>query len=325
MLTKTVFTKPKRCLLWLTLLLLTLTGIFLTIHSYGAWDFVLPLRLKKLALLLTVAYGIGVSTLLFQTLTHNPLLTPGILGFEALYLFLQTLLVFVLGAAGFVSLNLYAKFTVECALMMLGSLALFALLIKLGDRDLTRMILVGVVLATFFASMTTVMQRMLDPALFVLVQTKQFAQFTAPKPGLIAMTLVPVSASLVWLYRRRFALDVLILGRDRAIALGIDHRRLSIECLIVIALLVASATALVGPVSFFGLLVCAIVNAITPTMRHAVRLPMSFIVAAVTLVGAELIFERLLGMQAVMSVVIDVAGGIVFLYLLIQSRSGHRR
>ena len=57
-------------------LLLASCALFLTLDAGGNWDFVLPLRLGKLAALLTVAYAVGVSTMLFQTLTNNPILTP---------------------------------------------------------------------------------------------------------------------------------------------------------------------------------------------------------------------------------------------------------
>ena len=60
------------------ILLLACCTLFLTLNIQGDWDFVLQLRLTKLAALLLVAYAVGVSTQLFQTLTNNPILTPSI-------------------------------------------------------------------------------------------------------------------------------------------------------------------------------------------------------------------------------------------------------
>ena len=88
--------------LWVAfVLLLACCTLFLTLNIQGDWDFVLQLRLTKLAALLLVAYAVGVSTQLFQTLTNNPILTPSILGFDSLYVFLQTLLLFALGGVGY--------------------------------------------------------------------------------------------------------------------------------------------------------------------------------------------------------------------------------
>ena len=64
-------------------LLLVSCVLFMTLNVKGDWDFVLHLRLTKLAALLMVAYAVGVSTQLFQTLTNNPILTPSILGFDS--------------------------------------------------------------------------------------------------------------------------------------------------------------------------------------------------------------------------------------------------
>ena len=102
--------KSSRILLISSLILFASGLFFMLFNSNGNWDFVLPFRGKKLLLLLTIAYTIGVSTLLFQTLTNNPILTPSILGFDSLYLLIQTLLVFLIGGVGFTQLNISGKF-----------------------------------------------------------------------------------------------------------------------------------------------------------------------------------------------------------------------
>lgn len=144
-------------------ILIATSALFLTWNAQGAWDFILPLRAKKLAALLLVAYAIGVSTLLFQTITNNPILTPSILGFDTLYIFLQTLLVASLGSFGYTQLPLMAKFSFEIIMMIGGSLLLFSLLLKQGGRDLARMILIGVIFGVLFRSLSSLLQRMIDP------------------------------------------------------------------------------------------------------------------------------------------------------------------
>ena len=128
----------KRNLLLAALLLAAASALFMTLNARGMWDFVLPLRAAKLLAILLVAYAIGVSTLLFQTLTHNPILTPSLLGFDTLYVFLQTLLVLVLGGIGYVQLNPVWKFSGEMLVMLGGSMLLFQVLLRQGGRDLAR-------------------------------------------------------------------------------------------------------------------------------------------------------------------------------------------
>ena len=123
------------------------------------------------------------------------------------------------------------------------------------------------------------------------------------------------------LWRERHRLDVHLLGRDQVTNLGISYPRHTLWILAWIALLVATATATVGIVSFFGLLVCALANHFSGSLHHTVRLPMVFLVSAVMLIGGQAVFEHLLGMKAVLSVVVEFAGGLVFLWLVLKKRA----
>ena len=307
--------------LWVAVALLAVCCmLFLTLNAGGHWDFVLPLRLSKLAALLLVAYAVAVSTLLFQTLTNIPILTPSILGFDALYVFLQTLLVFLLGGVGYTALPLLGKFGFELAAMMGGSLLLFAVLMKQGGRDLVRMILIGVIFGILFRSLASLLQRMIDPEEFAVAQTNTFASFNTVNQSLLGIGAAVLLASTVFIWRERHRLDVYLLGRDQAVNLGIHYNRNTLWILLWIAALVATATAVVGPVSFFGLLVVALANHFAPSMRHSVRLPMAFLIAGILLVGGQTVFEHLLGMKAVLSVVVEFAGGLVFLWLVLKRK-----
>ncbi|WP_066567658.1 iron chelate uptake ABC transporter family permease subunit [Snodgrassella sp. CFCC 13594] len=291
---------------------------FMTFNAQGQWDFVLALRGKKLLMLLTVAYAVGVSTLLFQTLTHNPVLTPSLLGYDALYLLMQTAMVWLVGAAGVQVLGVAGKFSVEAPLMMAASWLLFQTLMRHSNGDLARLILVGVIFGVLFRSLNSLLQRLIDPAQFATAQISYFAQFTSVEPTLLLMGMVIMAISAIWIWRMRYALDVLQLGRNAAISLGVNYARLSRAVLLWVALLVSVATALVGPVSFFGLLVCALVNALSPTQKHSIRLPAAGLMAAIILIIGQTLFEHVLGLSGALSVVIEFTGGLVFLWLVLR-------
>lgn len=299
--------------------------LFLSINVHGHWDFALPLRSKKLLALMVVGYAIGVSTLLFQTLTHNPILTPSLLGFDSLYVLLQSLLVFFLGAISFTSLNPIAKFSLEMVLMFGASLLLFKLLFSKSSQDLTRLILVGVIFGVLFRSLSALIARLINPDDFVVVQSASYAQFNTVNPQLLGISFIICVISALFIWRWRYQCDVLMLGKSQAINLGINYQRLAFGLLTGIAVLVATATALVGPVTFFGLLVCALTNRIARNMYHSERLILVSLVAIICLVLGQTIFEQVLGMAGVLSVVIELAGGLVFLILIFMSqrRSSH--
>ena len=300
------------------ILLISMT-LFLTLNVNGYWDFALPLRGKKLLALVVVGYAIGVSTLLFQTLTHNPILTPSLLGFDSLYVLLQSLLVFFLGAMSFASINPIAKFTLEIVLMFGASLLLFKLLFSKSSQDLTRLILVGVIFGVLFRSLSALIARLINPDDFVVVQSASYAQFNTVNPQLLGISMVICVISALFVWRCRYQCDVLMLGKSQAINLGINYQRLAFGLLIVIAVLVATATALVGPVTFFGLLVCALTNRLARHMHHSERLILVSLIAMICLVLGQTIFEQLLGMAGVLSVVIELAGGLVFLLLIFMA------
>ena len=307
--------------MWLVAgLLLVSCTLFLTLNANGNWDFILPLRATKLASLLLVAYAVGVSTLLFQTLTNNPILTPSILGFDSLYIFLQTLLVAVLGGVGYTHLPPLGKFGFELVAMVGGSLLLFQILLRQGGRDLVRMILIGVIFGILFRSLSSLLQRLIDPEEFAVAQAYTFASFNSVNQQMLAIAAVILFISSVFIWRERYRLDVHLLGRDQAINLGIPYTRHTLWLLAWVAVLVATSTALVGPVSFFGLLVAALANHFAPNMKHSTRLPMVFLTAALLLVAGQTVFEHVLGMKAVLSVVVEFAGGLVFLWLVLKRK-----
>ena len=310
-----------RKLVFLTGALLVSMALFLTVKAGGQWDFVLSFRGSKLVALLVVAYAISISTILFQTITSNRILTPYIMGFDALYLLIQTTLIFSFGGLGYATLGHIPKFGLEVSIMLFASLVMFSTLFLKAQDDLYRMVLTGVILGVLFRSLTSFLQRIIDPEEFAVVQAATFAQFNIIRTDLLGVSLVIVLAVSVVIWRYRHELDVIALGREHAINLGVNYKRSMVLMLFLIAVLVAISTALVGPVSFFGLLVSGIVYSLMKTHRHSVLIPASFLLGALILVLGQLIFEHFLGMQAVLSVVVEFLGGIVFIIFLLRRKA----
>lgn len=305
------------------IILLIGCGLYLTLNV-TSFEFALPLRTRKLLAFLVVGYAVGVSTLLFQTLTHNPILTPSLLGFDALYVLIQSLLLFFLGMLSYTTLPVVGKFAFEVLVMMAMSVVMFKFLFTKHNQDLTRLILVGVIFGILFRSLSYMVARMINPDEFVTVQAQSYASFTAVNVNLLITSLVMSAVTFIYVWRQRFALDVLLLGRNCAISLGVPYHRLSLGILITIALLVSMATALVGPITFFGLLVCALTNRFCTQMAHGERLILVTLVASSTLVVGQAVFEHLFKMAGVLEVVIELFGGVAFLMLIFMQYKGKR-
>lgn len=182
------------------------------------------------------------------------------------------------------------------------------------------MLLIGVIFGVLFRSLNNLLQRMIDPTEFAVAQGTSFASFNLTTPTLLWIGGCIAILSAIWVWLQRHKLDILLLGKDKAIGLGLEYHQFSRQLLICCGLLVSVSTALVGPILFLGLLVCAIVNAISPTVCHSVRIPMTFLISAITLILGQAIFEQVLKMQGVLSVVIEFIGGIVFIYLILKRK-----
>lgn len=292
--------------------------LFMTLGARGNWSFVLPFRATKLAAMLLVAYSIAVSTVLFQTITNNRILTPSIMGFDALYVLIQTCLVFALGAGTVSALDPRAMFAFECVVMVLFSCLLYRWLFSGGLRSLHLLMLVGVIFGVFFRSVSGFLQRVIDPNEFIVLQDRLFASFNGIDPSLLGISAVLVAAASLFALRIFHTFDVMVLGRDTAIGLGIDHRRTTTVILVIVAVLVSVSTALVGPVTFFGLLVASLAYQILPTSRHRLLLPVAVFIATATLVGGQLVLERIFAFDTALGIIIEFAGGLVFLILVVR-------
>lgn len=312
------FTTPAKRLIALSALALLAILLFMTINLGGNIRYILLHRGLILATMLLVAFASGIATLLFQTVTNNRILTPSVMGLEALFILIQTLLIFFIDANGLKMLGSVGQFICEAALLVLFSTFLYRWLLGRIGINLHMVLLVGLVCGTLFRSISGLLQRLLEPGEFAILQSRIFATFTRAAPEIIAISAVLVLAVALVVWRMRHSLDVIALGRDMSIGLGVAWRRRVTLILLLVSLLVVLSTALVGPLTFFGLLVANLSYQLIGSHRHCYLLPGVVLTGIITLVGGQVILERALHMAGSLSVVIEFVGGALFLWFLIK-------
>jgi iron complex transport system permease protein len=291
---------------------------FLFFDLRGNVAYALSRRGTKVAAMLLVAVAVGVSTLLFQTVTANRILTPSIMGFDSLYILIQTSLAFTLGAATVVAAPPMLQFGIEVVLMVAFSALLYRWMFTGATRSLHLLLLVGVILGSLFRGFSSLLQRLMEPSEFIILQDLFFASFNDVDPSLLGISAAIAATICAAVWRARHTLDVLALGRDIAINAGVDHRKVVMRVLLGCSLLVAVSTALVGPVTFFGLLVVSLGYQLCRGFSHAWLLPAVVLIGAIALVGGQLVLEKVFGFGTALSVVIEFTGGILFLCLLLK-------
>ncbi len=300
---------------------LVFTWIFLTYNTYGNWEFALRLRGKKVLAFVFVGIATSFSTITFQTVTHNHFLTPSILGFDSLYILVQTLLFFFMGhQTGSLFQGHFAMFGINVILMVGLSTLLFFFLLKKGDQNLYLLLMIGMVLGTFFGSASTFLQVLLDPNEYDKLQGKLFASFANVDVSLLQVAGLLMLLVIVYLWLSAHRLDVLHLGKEKAMNLGIDVGKFQIRLLLAISLLVALSTALVGPVTFLGFIVANLTYQLMGTFRHRTLFIASSLLSILLLLVGQFFVEQVFRWNTTMSVVIEFIGGVYFVGKILYER-----
>lgn len=295
-----------------------LAVVFMTIEAGGQWDYILPRRGRKLIAILLTGTAIAFSTVVFQTITNNRILTPSIIGLDSLYMLLQTVIVFFIGGTALTMMSKNLRFVMAVALMVVFAMLLYRMLFRREGRNIYHLLLIGLIFGTFFSSVTSFLQKLIDPNEFLVIQDKMFASFNNVNSDLLWISLAGVLG--VALYFAKFAkyLDVLALGRDHAVNLGVSYEYVVKRMLIVVAVLISISTALVGPITFLGLLVANVAYQFLNTYRHKTLIVGASLISFIALVGGQLIIERVFTFSTSLSVIINFIGGVYFIYLLLK-------
>ncbi|PTP17246.1 ABC transporter permease [Vibrio sp. 10N.286.51.C3] len=288
--------------------------------TWDNYEFFLSLRLPKLLSIVLAAVAISASSLVFQTITNNRILTPSILGFDSLYMLVQTVLLFVFGGTSFWVIDAIANFSLSVTVMILFSFALFHFYFKSKRNNVFTLLLIGIVCGSVFSSLANFLAMLIDPNEFAVLQNVMFASFNNVKGELVYLSLIPLGLSLLGLWLLAPKLDVLWLGVDNATSLGVNTKRLTQITLVIVSVMVAVSTALVGPVLFFGLITVSLARQIFKSYQHRVLIIASSLLAVVLLVSGQWFIEKVMAFETTVSVVINLVGGLYFMFLLLRTR-----
>ena len=287
------------------------------VGSRGFW-LIAEMRATSLVVMAVVAICQAVATITFQTVTNNRIITPSIMGFESLYTVIQTAAVYTLGVAGVVALQGPGQFLAQVAAMVGLSVLLYGWLLRGRYANIQVMLLVGIIMGGGLGAVSTFMQRLLSPSEFDVLSARLFGSVTNASAEYLpfAIPLVIVATTLIWLNAR--TLNVIAMGRDVCINVGVDHGRQTIYSLVLVSVLMAVSTALVGPMTFFGFLVATLTYQLAGTHDHRRLLPLGALTGFVVLAGAYFVMNHVFYAQGVVSIIIELVGGTVFLVVIMR-------
>lgn len=279
---------------------------------------VLDARLPRTLAGLLAGGALGLAGALMQTLTRNPLADPGLLGVNAGASFAIVLGAALLGISSPVE---------QLTLAFSGALAA-ALLVAFtgsaggGQLSPVRLTLAGVALAAVLEGLSSGIA-LLNPDVYDQLRFWQAGSLDVRTLQTLKIVLLPVLlATGVALLQSR-ALNSLSLGADTATALGSRVARSQILGLLTITVLCGSATAVVGPIAFIGLMMPHMARWLVGA-DHRWSLPVTLIATPVLLLFADIIGRLLVPGELRVSVVSAFIGAPVLIVLVRRKRPGGR-
>lgn len=279
--------------------------------------YAMHIRAPKLAAMVITAFAIGGASLVFQSVINNTIVTPCLLGMNSLYTLIHTAVVFFTGSGSLLAVNANASFAVDLVIMAVAATLIYSYFFKKTNHNVLYVLLIGTVLTSFFSSIQSTLVRVMDPNEYDNLLSTLVASFSNINSEIIVFSVIVLAAVIVVLRKDLALLNVLTLGKDQAVNLGVDYDNCIRRLLLGVTLCIAVATAMVGPISFLGLIIANLSRQLLKTYRHGWLILGSVLFGVIVLVGGQVIVEHVYTYSIPVSVFITVGGGVYFLYLLL--------
>ena len=307
----------------LSVMVVLLVAAYLLIptkNSSTVSNFILQRRFFKLLVMVIVSCAIPISTISFQTVVQNRFLTPGVLGIESLFVFIQS------GLYYFESL-VWVKVEQSVIIYSVTIAIQIGLLLLLMNASKGMMLsnfkvllLLTMAFSMLLRNASTFLQVLMDPNEFDKLQSSLYPSFQKmnAQPMMIGVAIGLFVLLMMVFYRIRHQLDALHLGVDGAKMLGINTKRLSNVVIVIVIIMSSLSTILVGPLQFLGFMIANLTYQLTKEYKHGVLWLFSAVLGLVIVLAAQLIVERIFLLTIPISVFIEGIGGVLYLILLVK-------
>ena len=285
------------------------------------FEYSMKIRTPKLIAMMITAYAIGSAAIVFQSIINNTIVTPCLLGMDALYTMIHTILVFILGSGSALVVNANCSFLIDLVIMGVTATIIYSYLFKKTKHNVLYVLLIGTVLTSLFSSIQSTMTRIMDPNEYDTLLTTLVASFSNVNSEIMILSITVLLIVAIALRKELYILDVLTLGKEQAINLGVDYDASIRKLLLGVTLYIAVATAMVGPLAFLGLIIANLSRQLLRTYRHTQLISGSVLFGMIILIGGQLLVEKIFVYAIPVSVFITLFGGMYFLYLLLRRRT----
>lgn len=273
------------------------------------------LRLPRTAVALVAGASLGLCGALMQSLLRNPLASPGLIG-SANGAALGAVICLYSGLAGL------AGFILPLGGMLGALLATLAVYLLAGrDSGSLTLILAGVAVNAFALALVSLLLN-LAPSPYAVQEIALWMLGSLANLSRNELWLLLPGSLLGWLlaWRQGHSLDLLGLGEETALSMGVDLTGLRRRLFLAVALAVGSAVAVTGAIGFIGLVVPHLIRPLVGHQPSRLLLP-SALGGALLLVSADIAVRLLPSPTEIkVGVVTALIGAPFFLWLILQNR-----
>ena len=310
----------------LSVLVIGVCATYLLINAHPEnpklFQYILSLRIPTLVVMLIASFAIGSASLIFQSIINNRIVTPCLLGMNAMYTLVHTAVIFVAGSGSILATSPNLSFAIDLIVMSVVATFIYSFMFEKTGNNVLYVLLIGTVLSSFFGSIQSTMIRVMDPNEYDALLTTLVADFNNVNVEVICFSLILLMALTIFLWKDLMLLDVITLGKEQAINLGVDYERTVRRLLLGVVLCIAVATAMVGPISFLGLIIANLARQLLKTHKHSQLILGSALMGMLAIIAGQLVSQHIFSYAVPISTFITIGGGIYFLYLLLFKKGG---
>lgn len=313
----------------ITILLVLVIGVcatYLLINAHPEnpklFQYILSLRIPTLVVMLIASFAIGSASLIFQSIINNHIVTPCLLGMNAMYTLVHTAVIFVAGSGSILATSPNLSFAIDLIVMSVVATFTYSFMFEKTGNNVLYVLLIGTVLSSLFGSIQSTMIRVMDPNEYDALLTTLVADFNNVNVEVICFSLILLMALTIFLWKDLMLLDVITLGKEQAINLGVDYERTVRRLLLGVVLCIAVATAMVGPISFLGLIIANLARQLLKTHKHSQLILGSALMGMLAIIAGQLVSQHIFSYAVPISTFITIGGGVYFLYLLLFKKGG---
>lgn len=278
---------------------------------------ILKVRIPRICAAILIGGALSTAGATYQGLFKNPMISPDILGASAGAGFGAAMAILLSLPFIFIQFSAFAF-----GLLAVGLACLICKMVSRGKDALLILVLSGMIVATFFSSLITLLKYVADPqSKLPEITYWLMGGLSTVSAGDVGMMLVPFTIGIVPLFLLRWQLNAMAFGDEEAKAMGLNTKRLRGIYIVSATLLTAAAVAVCGMIGWIGLVIPHLTRMLVGP-NHKYLIPASFLMGGIFLLLVDDLARTLFTVEIPLGILTSIIGAPFFVYLLLKRKKG---